>query len=309
MFNSRVFVNKAFIVLGDFEKSPFYSSLGQMFVPFGVYSTTLVSSPLQKILARTPARVFVVGYKQQTPNSLLATAYIFNGPSHASATSHVNNGGINLAYTLVGKGDSPFSATFGGGVIGNLADSAGMQFTGNNNNRPFPLFGGFGGPTETFTLPGTTTVIQENTGSEQLVHRVPAYDVNLKLSVGNFLLIAEYITASTAFDEADMTLNGDGARPDAMNIEGVYNIPWFVNPTSVSVSYQSSRDALAIGLPAKRYSVAFNRSFWKNTLQTLEFRRDYDYHDGDTSTGSGVTGPTGTGKFVNMVTFQFDYYF
>ncbi len=309
MFNSRVFVNKAFVVIGDFEKTGFYSSFGQMFVPFGVYSTTLVSSPLQKILARTPARVFVVGYQQQTPNSLLATGYIFNGPSHASATSHVNNGGINLAYTLKGTGKTPWSTTFGGGVIANLADSAGMQFTGNNNARPFPLFGGFGGPTETFTNPDTDLVEQENTGDEQLVHRVPAYDVNLKLSLGNFQLIAEYITASTHFSPEDLTLNDAGARPDAMNIEGVYNIPWFVNPTSVSVSYQSSRDSLAIGLPAKRYSVVINRSFWKNTLQSLEFRRDYDYHDGDTSTGSGIEGPTGTGKFANVVTLQFDYYF
>lgn len=308
MFNSRVFVNKAFVVLGDFEKTGFYSSFGQMFVPFGVYSTTLVSSPLQKILARTPARVFVVGYKQQTPNSLLATAYIFNGPSHASATNHVNNGGINLAYTLKGTGDTPWSTTFGGGVIGNIADSAGMQFTGNNNARPTPLFGGFGGPTETYTN-DLDVVTQLNTGSEQLVHRVPAYDVNLKLSIGDFQLIAEYITASTNFSPEDLTINGEGARPDAMNIEGVYNMPFFVQPTSVSVSYQSSRDALAIGLPAKRYSVAFNRSFWKNTLQSLEFRRDYDYHNGDTSSGSGVTGPTGTGTFANVVTLQFDYYF
>ncbi|HEX2548913.1 MAG TPA: LbtU family siderophore porin [Gammaproteobacteria bacterium] len=309
MFNSRVFVNKAFVVLGDFEKSGFYSSFGQMFVPFGVYSTTLVSSPLTKILGRTPARVLVVGYKQQTPNSLLATGYIFNGPSHASSSSHINNGGINLAYTLVGTGDSPWSTTFGGGVIANLADSAGMQFTGNNNARPFPLFGGFGGPTETFTDPDTGLVTQEPTGDEHLVHRVPAYDVNLKFSMGNFQLIAEYITASTSFSVEDLTLNGEGARPDAMNLEGVYNMPWFVNPTSVSISYQSSRDALAIGLPAKRYSIVFNRSFWKNTLQSLEFRRDYDYHKNATSTGSNIESLTGTGKFANVVTLQFDYYF
>jgi hypothetical protein len=82
-----------------------------------------------------------------------------------------------------------------------------------------------------------------------------------------------------------------------------------VNPTSVSISYQSSRDALAIGLPAKRYSIVFNRSFWKNTLQSLEFRRDYDYHKNATSTGSNIESLTGTGKFANVVTLQFDYYF
>ena len=306
MLNSRVFINKAFVILGDFQKSPFYASFGQMYVPFGTYSTTMVSAPLTRILARTQARALVVGYKQQTTNSLLATAYIFNGPSHASATTHVNNGGINISYNFK---EGNYIATVGGGVIGNMADSLGMQFTGNNNNTP-PLFGGFGGPTETYTIPGTTTVIQQNTGSEQLVHRVPAYDINLKIGIGdNIQLIGEYITASTHFSSTDLTFDGHDAKPSAFNIEGVYNMPWFVNPTSISVSYQKSKDALAIGLPSSRYSIAVNRSFWKNTLQTLEFRRDYDYGKTDTSTGSEIAGPSGSGKAMNMVTLQFDYYF
>jgi hypothetical protein len=70
-----------------------------------------------------------------------------------------------------------------------------------------------------------------------------------------------------------------------------------------------TKDALAIGLPAERYSLAINRSFWKNTLQTLEFRRDVNYAEDDISSGSLVPGPTGNGNFVNMVTLQFDYYF
>jgi len=306
VLDSRVFVNKAFIVLGDFTRSPFYASLGQMFVPFGVYSTTMVSSPLQKILARTPARAAVVGYKSQSENSLLATGYIFHGPTETDNESRINNAGVNLSYSFT-KGEK-FSATFGGGIIKNIADSGGMQITGNNNNNP-PLFGGFGGPIETFTPAGTTTVEQIATGNENLVHQVPAVDANMKLGMGNFQFIGEYITAIRHFSPADMTFNGDGAKPQAMNTELVYNIPYFVNPTSVSVSYQWSQDALAIGLPSQRYSLAVNRSFWKNTLQSLEFRRDYDYERGDTSTGSGIAGPTGTSRIVNMITFQFDYYF
>ncbi len=305
VLDSRVFVNKAFIVLGDFTRSPYYASLGQMFVPFGVYSTTMVSSPLQKILARTPARAAVVGYKSQSENSLLATGYIFNGPTQTDNTNRINNAGVNLSYKFT-KGEK-FSATFGGGIIKNIADSGGMQITGNNNFNP-PLFGGFGGPIETFT--NTAGVVEQvATGDENLVHQVPAVDANMKLGMGDFQFIGEYITAIRHFSPADMTFNGDGAQPQAMNVELVYNIPYFVNPTSVGVSYQWSQDALAIGLPSQRYSLTINRSFWKNTLQSLEFRRDYDYERGDTSTGSGIAGPTGTSGIVNMITFQFDYYF
>lgn len=306
MLNSRVFVNKAFIVLGDFAKSPLYLSFGQMFVPFGSYSTTMVSSPLTKILGRTLARPLVVGFKQQSENSLLATAYIFKGPSYLSNDNHVNNAGLNVSYSFKQNGNR---AVLGAGVIANIADSGGMQFTGNNNSNP-PLFGGFGGPIETFTPVAGGSVIQVDTGSEQLDHRVPAYDFNAKVGVGdNLQLIGEYIMSSTSFNPADLQINGHSAKPNALNLEAVYNMPWFLNPTSVSVSYQTSHDALAIGLPQKRYSLTFNRSFWKNTLQSLEFRRDKNYPNDDTSSGSNIEGPTGNGKSANQVTLQFDYYF
>ena len=74
--NSRVFVNKAFVVIGDFLRSPFYLSFGQMFVPFGTFSTTMVSSPVTQILARVQARALVLGYKQQSENNFFAAAYI-----------------------------------------------------------------------------------------------------------------------------------------------------------------------------------------------------------------------------------------
>lgn len=305
MLDSRLFVSKAFIVLGDFTKSPFYSSFGQMYVPFGTYSTTMVSSPLTKILGRTLARPFVVGYQQQSENALLATAYIFRGPSQVGDDSNVNNGGINLSYKFK---QGQYNAVIGAGVIANIADSVGMQFTGNNTSNP-PLFGGFGGPIETYTTP-TGTVVQVPTGNEELQHRAPAYDFNAKIAFNdNIQLIAEYIIASTNFSPDDLQMNGHGAKPQALNVEAIYNIPWFVNPTSISFSYQMSRDALAIGLPEQRYSLAVNRSFWKNTLQSLEFRHDINYSEDDTSGGSGIAGPSGTGHSANQITLQFDYYF
>lgn len=312
VLNSRVFISKAFVMIGDFTQSPFYASFGQMYVPFGVYSTTMVSAPLTRILARTLVRPFVFGYKSQSPNSLLATGYIYSGPTHFNGSNNINNGGINLSYSF--KQDQ-YTAIIGGGVISNIADSLGMQFTGNNNNNP-PLFGGFGGPIETYVFPGGATnipsplVYQIATGDENLAHRVPAYDFNIKFSLGdNWQMIAEYILASTSFSNADLQFNDHGAKPQAANLEVIYNIPWITNPTSISGSYQLSDDALAIGLPAKRYSIAANTSFWRNTLQSLELRRDINYGKTDTSTGSGVTGPSGNGGSANVLTLQFQYYF
>jgi hypothetical protein len=260
---------------------------------------------LTQNLARTQERAIVLGYKQQSVNNFYAAVYAFKGASHVSATSHINNGGVNLGYGFK-MGD--VNADIGGGAIANIADSQGMQFTGNQ-----PLFAGFGGPVVskvTTTAGSTANIIQVDTGNEQLTHRVPAYDLHALLGVGSQIqIIGEYITASTRFNPNDMILNGHGAKPQALNLEGICNLPWFTKPTSITLAYGMTRDALAVGLPAKRYSFVINRSWWKDTLQSLEFRRDYNYGASNVSSGSQITGPAGTGKAADAVILQFAYYF
>lgn len=298
--NSRVFINKAFIILGDFQKSPLYATIGQMYVPFGVYSSTMISSPLTKVIGRTQERAFNLGYQQQTPNALFAAAYFFKGDSHGSASGRINNGGVNLGYRL--KQDN-FSEVIGAGVIGNIADSQGMQNTGNQTSG---LFGGFGA-TGTCT---STTGLSIPCGNEKIVHRVPAYDVNAKFSIGGaYDFLAEYVTTSTNFNPNDMLINTHGARPQALHGEAVYSFQTFARPTSVSAGYDLTRDALALGLPAKRYTMAVNTSIWRNTLESIEVRHDIDYSGNVTSSGSIIPGPQGTGHSDNMITAQIDLYF
>jgi len=286
--NSRVYVNKAFIVIGNFLRSPFYSSLGQMYVPFGTYATTMITNPMTTTLARTKDRALVLGYAEQAANALYASLFAFRGDSHASATSHINNGGINIGYKF--KQDK-WGGNIGGGVLANLADSSGMQYTGNS-----PYFGGFGGA--------------NGSGQEKIVHRVPAYDVRGQFSFkDNIDLIGEYITASTAFNPNDMSVNTHGAKPQALHTEAVYTFQNLIHPVSAAVAYDMSKDALAIGLPAKRYSFMVNTSFWRDTLQTVELRHDINYSGNNTSSGSSIPSFNGTGKSDNVITAQFDVYF
>ncbi|OGT47859.1 MAG: hypothetical protein A3E83_03310 [Gammaproteobacteria bacterium RIFCSPHIGHO2_12_FULL_41_20] len=286
--NSEVFINKAFIMLGNFDKSPIYSTIGQLYVPFGTYSSQMISSPFTKILARTKARTVVLGYSPMLANTFYASTYIFRGDSHASSVSRINNGGVNIGYKF---DQGLVVGNVGAGVIGNLADSAGMQYTNNQ-----PLFNGFGGPSPY--------------GSEQLVHNVPAYNIRGLFSIGGHVdLLAEYVGASTRFNPNDMTFSGHGARPWAINTEAAYSFPLFNRPSSVGINYGQSGDALALGLPEKRLGAVFNTSWWRNTLQSLEFRHDIGYAASATSSGSNVTGPSGTGVADNVVTAQLDYYF
>lgn len=286
--NSRVYVNKAFVTIGNLCKSPLYGTFGQFYVPFGTYSSTLVSDTLPKILARTKARAIQLAIYPQITNTLYAAGYIFRGDSYVNSVAKVNNGGINLGYQF----DNGFvSGKVGGGLIRNIADSGGLQL-GNN----FATY-------------------------EQLAHRVPGYNLRALISIGTkYDLIAEYVGATRHFNVNDMAYNGHGAKPSAFDLQFAYSFQLFDNhPSSISLVYDKSDQALSLGMPLTRKAVVFSTSFWRNTLQSLELRHDRHYAASDTANGPiGAAATPGactsaacfaSGKADNAITAQFDYYF
>lgn len=290
VLNSRVYLNNAFIILGDFDCSPVYATIGQMFVPFGTYSSVMASSPLTKPLARTKARALLLGYQEQTSNALYASAYMFKGDSHASATSRINNGGVNLGYRFLLTPN--ISGDIGAGYLASITDSLGMQYTGNQ-----PSFNGFGGPTPY--------------GYEKIVHRVPALDIRGRLAIAkDYDFIAEYVGVTTPFNPNDMTFNNVGATPWGLNTEAAYTFTAFDKPTSIGIGYSQAREALALGLAERRASAVINTSLWRNTIQSLEFRHDINYSQSSTATGSNVLPPyNGLGTSDNVITLNFDVFF
>jgi hypothetical protein len=181
--------------------------------------------------------------------------------------------------------------TLGGGVIANIADSGGMQVGNGFSNN------------------------------EQLSHRVPGYNLRGIFGVGDHIdLIGEFVSASMAFNPNNMSFNGHGAKPWALDTEAAYTFAILDDrPSTLAVGYQKSNQALSVGLPLTRYSLVFATSLLRNTLQSLEFRHDRNYAGSDIGNGpiSPTTAPgactaatcAATGKGDNAFTVSFDYYF
>ncbi|MFA5959632.1 MAG: LbtU family siderophore porin [Tatlockia sp.] len=287
--NSNFSLNNGFVNIGNLDQSPLYFTAGQMYVPFGRYSSSMISSTLPLRLARTKSRPFILGYKSQGASGPYAAVYGFTSDT---GLGHSGIGGLNLGYTLR---IADIFGDIGVGYISSITDSTGMQDTG---SMPFTTFGGFSSPTN-----GT-----------ELIHKIPGVDVHANLSFDRYSLTAEWVGAGKAFRVQDLSFNGRGAKPQAAQIEAGVTFMAFNKPASLGLGYQWSKETLALHLPHHRASAVFNISLWKDTIESLEYRHDVDFST--ISYANGANSPDlinlntiGTGKAADALIAQIGVFF
>lgn len=120
--------------------------------------------------------------------------------------------------------------------------------------------------------------------------------------------------ATQAFRAQDLSFNGHGATPQALQTEVAMTFRAFDKPASVAAGYQWSKEALALNLPQQRIIGVFNISIWKDTVESLEYRHDMDYAGNQFANGAAPAGlvnaPTlGTGHAADTVSAQIGVYF
>ncbi len=286
--NSNVFIDNGFITFGNLNRSPLYATLGQVYVPFGRYSTYMISSPLIRGLFRTKARAVMVGYQEPDVQGPYAALFTFRGDNKngVSKSNHINQFGGNLGYRFNWKA---LHGEFGTSYINNVADSQGMQLA---LNSP-PQFGGFSAAN----------------GSQDLEHRVPGVDLRTALDLYGFTWIGEYTTSLRSFDPMDLTFNGEGAKPSGFHTEGVYHFAIYERPSSVVVAYDRTSEALPLGVPKERIGLGLSSAIWQNTLLSLQVAHSHHYGSNETATGSAgpIFGPPGNSS-TGLIA-QFDIYF
>ena len=288
--NSAFNLNLGFINIGNLDKTPYYFSAGQLYVPFGRYASSMISAPMVLNLARTKTRPFIVGYKSQYDAGPFAAAYIYRSDTTLGKSGV---GGANLGYVFqYGRGDS---GEVGVSYISNIADSSGMQNTGSPINTTFAGFGSF-------------------TNGNEMIRKTPAIDLHANFGYGRFIFTTEWVSSLETFRVQDLSFNGEGAMPQAGQAEVAMTFRAFNRPASFGTSYQWSKEALALNLPAQSAGAVFSISIWKDTVESIEYRHDWDYDQYQFANGAAPLGQVnattyGTGGSADTVSLQIGVYF
>ena len=289
--NSRVYVDHAFINVGNLDKSPFYATIGQRSLPFGHYSTYMVSNTYPQNIFKARERALLLGYAPMNNVGPYGNVFAFKGDTHTQGGGNgINNYGTDFGVTFNAK---KLSGDIGASGIANVQDALGMQANGITNSAQFRGYGfsPANGPSSEYTQ-----------------RAVPGAAFHGSLTYGSFTLIGEAVSAVSHFNAQDMTYDNKKAKPSAGHSELVYSFNAYGRPTNWAVGYDHSWQALALGVPQARYITTISTSFFKDTVESLEFKREINYAQSATATGQG-TAVSIPGHFSNTATFQVGYYF
>jgi hypothetical protein len=291
--NSRIHLDRGWLTIGQLNRSPVYFSIGQVFASFGSYNSNMVTTSSTQILGRVKDRMVVLGYDQF---GIYAQAYGYAGETKPTSSEIIKHGGFNLGYRYDCEN---FGMEIGAGVIGNLAESQGMQL--NIFGRP-----------ASFTVNGVTV-----TSDERMTSRVYGLNGHAKATFYDMVtLLAEYVGASKSFDQTDLMFNNHGAKPMALNAEGSVNFDIFGRPSSVFAGYGWTNQALALLIPKQSFFAGYSISPIKYLLAAVEYRYDINYNNGDNSSSvnsnfnrSISVSASNASRHNNIVTAKLGVYF
>ena len=178
-----------------------------------------------------------------------AAAYLFNGDLDDD-DNVIDNAGVT-----VGFGGENFSV--GLGYISDIGDSDGLS-----------------------------DVIDEAAYGDT----VAGASINGQFNTGPFTLLAEYVTALDDFDAGAVEFAGEGARPAAFGIEAGYTLEDGIagRETTFAISYQKTKEALALELPEERVAMALTVAVTDNASLGVEWAHDTDYEVEDGGTGENA---------------------
>ncbi|SDY13469.1 hypothetical protein SAMN05421644_13225 [Allochromatium warmingii] len=261
-------VDTAFVTLANAAVSPLFLTAGQLYVPFGVYDSNLVSDPLTLELGETRETALQLGFEQQ---GFAGSVYVFNGDHNVDGRDRVASWGATLGFAHE-QADRAWSASVG--YLNDLGESDTLQ--------------------ETIAANRVSANAFDPTVSSDPSERTGGWTAQAGARFGGLTLIGEYLTAAEDFDPTSLAFGTQGARPAAWNLEAGYRFSLFGRESGIAVAYQGTREALALELPEERWALGWSITLFEGTALGLEWAHDRDY----------ATRDGGSGQSANTVTAQ-----
>lgn len=258
--SENITLDEAFATLGNTEKFPLYMQAGKWAMPFGGFDTAMSTDPLTKSLGETKEAAILIGAAH---DGLVLEGYLYNGDTQkAGQGNKLDQFGAQLGY-----GGETGSVAYNGavGYINNMADSDGLT-TGLGTN---------------------TTAISKY---------ISGLDIHGDVSFSGVTLRGGYMKALKSFKSGELAFNGQGAQPVAWNLEAAYTMPILDHETTFAATVQGTKEALALGLPEKRYGGAITVGIVDHFSITGEYLHDVDY--AVSKGGTGNSGHTATLKLA-----------
>jgi hypothetical protein len=239
----------AFITLGDLSTSPFYASVGQMYIPFGSFSTgTSDLGTLPRAIGRIYDKAISVGY--YPGNGLHLTGAVYNGYTKNSKTSNLDQIASTLSYKRKVKlFDTASSYKVGVSYTNNIQESVGIRGVFSHGAI--------------------------------LNHFVPGGDIFASFSFGDYTLRTEYISALKHFSSKDILQGGKKVKPSSYLAEADYNRYILGKKATVTLHYSEVQDAAMATLLQHQMGVNTSINILKNTLLSVELshRKSYDHNN------------------------------
>lgn len=253
-------VDVATITVGNADVSPGYVTAGRTVVPFGNFTSGMLSDPLTLELAETSETAIILGYDRA---GFSTAVYAFNGDSEvADKDDTIAYSGVSFGYIT---GSESSTLDIGVDFISNIADSDAMQ-------------GYLEDPDEDSST---------NDGVD-LDSTVAGTAIHIIYGMGPMLFIAEHVSASDDFEAAELAFKGDGAQPSASNVEFNYGFDMGNMPAGFAVAYRQTAEALALGLPETAVGATLSMEIYDATSLSFEYLTMEDYGTSDNGSGENT---------------------
>ncbi len=256
--DEKVEVDTATVTIAP-PDSMFSMTGGIQTMPFGTYETNLISDPLTLDIGEVGA----TGLQFAMAGKLFsASAFVFKGENERGGKDRISNFGFALG--MAHEGDN-FELGANAGYINDIAEAGAFQ-----DSEDFDPSAG---------------------------RAVGGAHASVLAKWGPVSLIGEYVTALKRFEGAELQFGGSerepvGARPSAWSVEAAVEFEVMKRTVTGAMSYQSTGEALALGLPESRYLFGVSVGITDNVGVGVELALDRDYGEDDGGTGKSATALT-----------------